>query len=90
MPELLHECWDGAGTGEFTVVSEGWDRHRSQVSPNLKFAFSLWASSWHEAMQLYYGRLGYGEYKSHGDEDNVYSEEDARQQRAYLKVRKVP
>jgi hypothetical protein len=92
MPQLLHEFWEnerGKG-GHFHPVKEENDRLRPQVQPNARLAFSLWASSWFEAMQLYQERMDYGDFwPPEGVPDHVYSKEEADEQEAYLRTRKV-
>jgi len=90
MPELLHEYWENEDGGEFSPVRERSDQLRSTLTPGARYAFSLRASSWHQAMQLYQDRLGYGEYRPvEGVPDYVYTDEEAAEQDAYLSARNV-
>ncbi len=56
--------------------------------PSARHVFSLWASSWHQAMQLYQERLGFGEYRPVGGiPDHFYTDEEAVEQENYLRFR---
>jgi hypothetical protein len=89
MPDLLHEYWeDEDGGGEFGSVREHSDRIRPTVMPGARFIFSLRASSWYQAMQRYHERLDYGDYVPvDGVPDHFYTDEEAAEQEAYLRVR---
>lgn len=90
MPDLLHEYWENEDGGEFGPVRERSDRLRPTLTPRAKLVFSLKASSWHQAMQLYQERLGYGDYTpTEGVPDHFYTDEEATEQNAYLQVRNV-
>ncbi|MGV3480909.1 MAG: hypothetical protein ACO1O3_13235 [Sphingobium sp.] len=87
MASLLFEYWEDEDGGSFFVVHEHNDRVQPRMEPNARFMFSLRASSWHEAMQMYNDRLGYGEYQSAGVENVVFTDEEQAEQDAYLAVR---
>ncbi|MDC7684759.1 hypothetical protein PQU92_15850 [Asticcacaulis sp. BYS171W] len=88
MPDLLHEYWQDDGSGSFGPVREGSDQFRLRMNPDARLVFSLYASSWNQAMQLRNERLGYGDYQPiEDDEDVVYTEEEKTEQDHYLKVR---
>lgn len=90
MPDLLHEYWENDDGGEFSLVRERGDQLRPTLMPGARHVFSLRASSWHQAMQLYHDRLGYGEYRPvEGAPDHFYTDEEAAEQDAYLRVRNV-
>ena len=78
MPDLLHEFWENEDGGEFGAVKEHNDRLRPTVTPNARLVFSLYASSWHQAMQLYHERLDYGDYRPEGLPDHFYTDERIR------------
>lgn len=87
MPDLLHEYWENETGGEFSPVRERTDKLRPALVPNATLRFSLWASSWHQAMQLYQEHLEYGDYCPDGEPDHFYSAEEVAEQVAYLLVR---
>jgi hypothetical protein len=90
MPDLLHEYWENEDGGEFSLVRERGDQLRPTLTPDARHVFSLRASSWHQAMQLYHDRLGYGEYRPvEGVPDHFYTDQEAAEQDAYLRVRNV-
>jgi hypothetical protein len=90
MPDLLHEYWANEdGDAQFGPVREDSDRMRPILTPNAKLVFSLHASSWHQAMQLQYDRLGYGDYYADGVEDYFYTDEEAAVQAACLSTRDI-
>lgn len=90
MPALLHEYWENEDGGSFGPVRERDDQQRPTLMPNASFVFSLFASSWHEAMQYYNERLGYGDYKpAEGVPDHFYTEQEMIEQDAYLRIRDV-
>lgn len=90
MPKLLHEYWEDEDGGWFSAVGELSDSSRETTSPGLSHVFSVWASSWHEAMQLYHDRRDFGEYHpAEGVPNNFYTAEEAAEQDAYLRGRKV-
>ena len=90
MPELLHEYWENEGSGEFGPVGERSDQQRPALNPNARLVFSLRASSWFQAMQLYQEHLNCGDYvPPDGVPDHFYTDEEAAKQNAYLKVRNV-
>jgi hypothetical protein len=60
MPTLLHEYWENEDGGQFGPVREITDKQRPKLLPNARFVFSLYASSWFEALQMEYDRLGSG------------------------------
>ncbi len=91
MAELVHEYWENDDGGEFGPVRQRNDDLRPTLVPGAKLVFSLRASSWHQAMQMYNERLDYGDYiPCEGVPDHFYSDEEAAEQAAYLKVRNVP
>ena len=87
MASLLHEYWENEDGGEFGVLSEHNDRARSTIAPRARFVFSLRASSWHEAMQMYQERLDYGAYQGAEVPDHFYTDEEEAEQQAYLAIR---
>ncbi|MEY4952543.1 MAG: hypothetical protein RL299_967 [Pseudomonadota bacterium] len=88
MPDLLHEYWENDTGGEFGPVRERNDQLRPTLVPNATLRFSFWASSWHQAMQLYQEHLEYGDYyPPDGEPNHFYSAEEAAEQVAYLRVR---
>ncbi len=90
MAELLYEHWENPDGSQFGAVSESHDRMVA-MTPGARFVFSLTASSYEEAMQSQYDRLGYGTYKRiPGITDQPFSEEQASEQQAYLLIRKTP
>jgi hypothetical protein len=89
MTTLLHEYWENDDGAEFGPVRERSDELRPAITPNARFVFSVLANSWHQAMQLQYDKLDLGTYDSAGVEDWHYSDEEAAEQRAYLKRRNV-
>ncbi|QXQ07990.1 hypothetical protein KX816_08390 [Sphingosinicellaceae bacterium] len=91
MIDLLHEYWaNDDGDSEFGPVRERTDQLRPTLTPGARLVFSLQASSWHQAMQLYNERLGYGEYQpTQGVPDHLYSDDEAAEQAAYLRGRSV-
>ena len=92
MPDLLHEFWENERRegGHFHPVTEENDRQQPLINPNARLAFSLWASSWFEAMQLYQEQMGYGDFEPDPHSPNTYyTEEDAARQQAYLARRKL-
>lgn len=90
MSDLLHEYWENEDGGEFGPVRERSDRLRPEMTPRARRIFSLRASSWHQAMQLYHERLGYGDYRpADGEQDYLYTDDEATEQDAYLAVRNV-
>jgi hypothetical protein len=91
MPDLLHEYWENEDGGECGAVRERSDQLRPTLTPGARLVFSLRASSWHQAMQLYHDRLGYGEYRPIPDvPDTFYTDEEAAEQDAYLRRRDAP
>ncbi|MBT2185751.1 hypothetical protein [Sphingobium nicotianae] len=91
MAELLHEYWESDDGGEFGIVQERSDQLRPTLFPDARFVFRLRASSWFEAMQSYRERLGYGDYKPPVDcPDTFYTDQEAREQVAYLNRRSIP
>lgn len=88
MPALLHEYWESEDGAEFCAVRERNDELRPKLHPDARLSFSLYASSWFEACQLEYERLGFGDYKPPEDiPDYAYTAEDEAEQQAYLKRR---
>jgi len=88
MADLLHEYWENEDGGEFSPVRKRTDQLRATLTPGARLAFSIRASSWHEAMRLYNERLGYGDYQpAEGVSDHIYSDEEVAEQDAYLLVR---
>jgi hypothetical protein len=88
MADLLHEYWENDGGREFSVVRERSDQLRPRLTPGARHVFNVRASSWNEAMQLYHDRLGYGEYHPvQGVPDYPYTDGEAAEQDAYLRVR---
>jgi hypothetical protein len=88
MATLLHEYWEGDDGGEFVIVSAHADRVRPTLTPDSRLIFSLRASSWYEAMQRRNERLDYGDYvPPDGIEDHFYTDQEAAEQAAYLRVR---
>jgi hypothetical protein len=89
---LIHEYWerlDGHG-GEFGPIRESKDQARSELLPGARLIFSIRASSWFEAMQLYHERLEYGDFYAPEDvPDHFYTDEEAREQAEYLRRRTV-
>jgi hypothetical protein len=84
MATLLHEYWGNEDGGYFSVVSEAFDEKRPLILPNALLIVSILADSWHEAMQRRNDQLDYGSFDSAGVEDNIYSNEEAADQQAYL------
>jgi hypothetical protein len=92
MAELLHEYWENVdGSREFGVVSARSDLLRPTLTPHARRVFSLSASSWGQAMQVYHERLGYGDYRPirEGRPDRFYTEREAAEQEAYLRLRNI-
>lgn len=92
MPALLHECWQDEEDDslEFGPVSQRGDGARASMSPKARLLFSLRASSFHEAMQAYQERLGYGDYvPPEGEPDLLYTEAELAAQEAWLRVRRL-
>ena len=90
MPDLLHEYWENEEGGDFGPVKEQSDKIRPALSPNARLVFSLYAASWHQAMQLYYDRLDYGDYlPADGVADHVYTDEEKNKQDRYLQSRNL-
>ena len=89
MPILLHEYWENEdGDGEFSPVRERNDQLRDKLVPGAHLAFGLYASSWFEACQLEYERLGYGDFIPPDDvPDHFYTAEEADEQETYLQRR---
>ncbi|WP_309611949.1 hypothetical protein [Sphingomonas sp.] len=88
MPDLLHEYWENDDGGQFGPVRERDDQLRPTLVPDARLVFSLRASSWHQAMQSYNERLGYGDYNPIGDApDSAYTEQEVAEQDAYLQTR---
>ena len=88
MPALLHEYWANDTGGQFGPVRMENDQKRPLITPNAHLVFSLWASSWFEAMQSYQERLDYGDYApADGVENHVYTEAELAEQQAWLAVR---
>lgn len=90
MPKLLHEYWENEDGGSFGPVRAETDQLRPILRPDARHVFSLHAASYYEAAQLYNDHLGYGDYvPAEGIADHFYTEEEAAEQQAYLKVRQV-
>jgi hypothetical protein len=89
MATLLHEYWEGNDGAEFAVVRQRNDELRPATMPNARFVFSVLADSWHQAMQLQYDELDFGTYEPVAGVEDVYSDEEAAEQQAYLKRRNV-
>lgn len=89
MADLIHEYWQGGDEAEFGVVRERTDASRPALMPNGHLVFSIYAASWHQAMQLQYDRLGLGTYDAGGLQDIAYTDEDAVEQQSYLARRNV-
>jgi hypothetical protein len=90
MPELLHEYWEGDDHAEFAPVNQHNDALRRKVNPNARLVFVVRASSWFQALQLQYDKLGYGKHHPpEGIPDVVYSEQEMAEQVAYLRARNL-
>ena len=90
MPELMYEHWENPDGSQFGAVSESHDRMVA-MTPGSRFVFGVTASSYGEAMQSQYDRLGYGAYRQiPGITDQPFSDEQAAEQQAYLAFRKRP
>jgi hypothetical protein len=88
MPDLLHEFWEDGDGFTFSVVSDAHDNFRAKINPNGRFLYEVWAPSWEQAMERHYEREEYGPYKRIEDlEEHFYTEEEAAEQQAYLRVR---
>lgn len=88
MPPLLHEYWENEDGGQFGPVRELTDKQRPKLLPNARFVFSLYASSWFEALQMEYDRLEFGEYiPPDGLPDEPYTADEEAEQNQYLKNR---
>lgn len=90
MPDLLHEYWENDEGGEFSIVRERTDILRPTLVPKATLQFSLRAASWYQAMQLYNERLDYGPYRPpEGIPEHFYTAEEAAEQEAYLRIRRM-
>jgi hypothetical protein len=88
MPALLHEYWASDTCGQFSPVRMENDQKRPLITPGARLVFSLWASSWFEAIQSYQERLDYGDYKPpEGVSDTIYTDAEMADQQTWLKVR---
>ena len=91
MTALLHEYWEGeTGGGQFDPVREHNDSVRPAIVPNARLVFSFHASSWFEAMQRFQELTDCGDYVPvEGVENHFYTDEEEREQNAYLDCRKT-
>lgn len=89
MPDLLHEFWEDDDGLSFSLVSEADDSFRAKVYSRARFLYGVWAPSWEQAMERHYEREEYGPYKRHDLGERFYTEEEAAEQQAYLRIRKV-
>ena len=88
MAELLHEYWEDEDGGWYSPVSARGDEQRAAIHLTARLVFSLYASSWKQAMQMRNERLDYGEYVPHPDMPDIFYTEDEREiQDAYLAIR---
>jgi hypothetical protein len=90
MPDLLHEYWEDESGGDFGPVREDRDRLRLTTMPDASLIFSLYASSWFQAMQQRNQRLGYADYTAPDDlSDYVYTDQEKAEQDRYLNMRNL-
>lgn len=60
---MLHELWDeGGGEQTFCLAGPRGDAARALLQPGSKLIWTVEASSYFEAMTLYYRYMDWGEY----------------------------
>ncbi len=91
MASLLHENWENdEGDADFAPVTEHADRIRASITPNARLTFSLYASSWFEAVHLCHEHLGYGYFQPvEGVLNHHYTDAEKIEQERYLVVRNL-
>jgi hypothetical protein len=90
MPTLRHEVWKNPANHsiEFCVASARGDELRLKLAPHAELIHVLDDSSREEAMCAYYDWQGWGPYRPvEGLDDLVYTEDEAREQQAFLLLR---
>jgi hypothetical protein len=87
--ELLFEIWECKEEGSFEccMVSELADRTRKIANPNSVHLSTFYANSYLDSGQKNYDFHGYGKYDLGLIPNHFYTDEEAFEQQAYLKVR---